>query len=285
MSMHGIRRGLVLVPLVAAVCRPVPSLAGEPDVPPADEVFVAADVAADGNPIGVGIHIRGRIAHPKPGTTYELCYQIRLHSRAGDSGPLLGDKEMPEGKAFPISQVTGGVGPIEFDEELDITRSQISGMTRLPARPEGGSDLDVVLRIEPQLYDANERKYLTKPRTSAAVLVADVGKKSKVYRLQSLSSWMVMKSHGGWDARKTLEVFKTVDVYDFLDNRIPEAFEAVLDAAGATPQTKAMFIEALPAKILKINVAYNLLQKLKALAAGEDADLKAAAVKKLGEDS
>ena len=44
----------------------------------------------------------GRIAHPKLGTTYELCYQIRLHSRAGNEGPLLGDREMPGGRAFPI---------------------------------------------------------------------------------------------------------------------------------------------------------------------------------------
>ena len=44
-----------------------------------------------------------------------------------------------------------------------------------------------------------------------------------------------------------------------------------------------MFIEALPAKVLKIKVAFNLLQKLKALTTSEDADLKAAAVRKLGE--
>ena len=93
--------------------------------------------------------------------------------------------------------MTGETGAIEFDEELDITRSQISGMTRLPAREEGESDLDVVLRIEPQIYDATGKKYLTMPRTSAAVLVANVGRKSKVYRLQSLSKWLVMKSHGG----------------------------------------------------------------------------------------
>ena len=281
MSMRG--ACLLLGLLILAVHTATRSFAADPTTQPAPgEAFAVADVQADGSPVGVGVHMRGGVAHPKLGGSYELYYQIRLHTRAGDVGPLLGDKEMPAGRAYLVRRLTCESAPLEFDEELDITRAQISGMSQLPSRQEGKSDLDVVLRIEPQIYDVAAQKYLTDARTSAAILVADVGAASKVYRLQSLSGWLVMKSHGGWDSSKTIELFSTIDVYDPIGNHIPEAVEQVLDETDATPQTKAMYITALPAETLKIDVAYNLVQKLKALAASDNAEIKAAATKKLG---
>ena len=257
--------------------------AAEPTPEPAVQDFAAANLITDGPPIGVGLHVHATVAHPKIGNTYELYYQVRVHTKPGEFGPLLADKPDSDGKAFLVRQRQCESAPLVFDEQFDVVRGQITGLAKLPLPQPGQPNQDVVLRIEPQIYDVAEKKYLTPAKTPAAMVVAEVAATSVVYQLQSMSHWLVDKSHGGWDPKTTLDLFSTVDAYNAFDNKIPEAFGQVLAEAEATTQTKAMYIAAIPADTLKDLAGYNLLQAIKTLAAGSDAELKSAAQKKLDE--
>jgi hypothetical protein len=245
--------------------------------------FCFADVAANGAPVGVGVKVTAAVARPKVGNKYELYYQLRVHTQKGEVGPLLGTKEFADGKPFLLRQVTCEYDWIEFYEEFDVTRKDVSGMTNLPAPASGGPDKEVMIRVEPQLFDVAEKKYVTPAKTPAAIVVATVGARGKVSKLQSLSAWLVEKGGPGWDPKKAVAVLADLDEFGTAGNGVEDAIHTVLGMKDVSPETKVLFINAVPPATLNWKSSYPLKRTLEGLASGTDKDLKAAAQKKLDE--
>jgi hypothetical protein len=246
------------------------------DAPQKD--FAVAELEKSAGPIGVAVQISAAIAKPKAGNDYELSYQIRVHTKKGEYGPLLGT-----GKAQTVllRRVTCKYDWIEFYEKLDVTRNALTGMTNLPSPREGNEE--VLLRVEPQLYDVAGKKYLTAPKTSAVILVARVGARGKVWELRSLSAWLVEKSGSESDAKKTLARLADLDDFSSTANNIEAAINTVLTTKDVPAQTKVLYIGAVPAKTLSWKTSFHLRKTLEKLAAGPDDALKRAAQQKLDE--
>ncbi len=249
------------------------------DAPARD--FAFAEIEANGAPIGVAVTASAAVAKPKLANIYELYYQFRVHTKKGDAGPLLGTPDSPNGKPFLLRQITCEHDWIEFYEKFDVTRKDISGMLNLPVRAVGGSDLEVLIRVEPQLYDVAEKKFITPFKTPAAILVAGVGANGKVWKVQSLSGWLIGNSRNGANPAKALDTLADLDDFSPTDNGVEGAFLAVLSDKEVSAETKTLYIGAIPPLSLNSKAAFTLKQALKELAAGDDAGLKAAARKKL----
>ncbi len=251
------------------------------DAPAKD--FAFAEVEASGAPIGVGVAVSAAIAKPTLGAKYELYYQLRVHNKKGEMGPLLATMDHPDGKAFFVRNILCEFDWIEFYEKFDVTRKDVSAMTNLPSREGNGSDKEVLIRVEPQLYDPGERKYLTPGKTPAAIMVATVGAGGKVWSLQSLGSWLIEKGKPGSDAKKALATLAELDEYSPAANGVDEALLTVINAKETSAETKALYVGAVPADSLKTKSGYNLKVALEGLAASGDEAVKSAAKKKLAE--
>ena len=59
----------------------------------------------------------------------------------------------------------------------------------------------------------------------------------------------------------------------------------MLSEPDVSTQTQVLYINAIPPNIFKMDVSYNLLQKLKALSTSDNAEVKAAATRMLNEGS
>jgi hypothetical protein len=260
---------------------PTPKERPATDAP--DKNFASATVEANGAPVGVAVTVIAAVARPKLGNKYELYYQLRVHTGKGETGPLLSTRESPEGKPFLVKQVTCEYDWIEFYEKFDVVRKDITGMINMPSREEGGSDKEVVIRVEPQIWDVAEKKFLTPGKTPAAILVAGVGAHAKVWKLQSLSSWLTEKVTGGSDPRKALEVLAELDEFSSTGNGVEEALLAGLNAKDVPTSTKVLYVHAVPATSLHAKTSFYLKRALEELAAGAEGELKTAARKKLDE--
>jgi hypothetical protein len=246
------------------------------DAPEKD--FAFAELEKSAGPIGVAVTISAAIAKPRVGNDYELNYQLRLHTKKGEYGPLLGSGKS---QTVLLRHVTCKYDWIEFYEKVDVTRKELTGMTNLPS-PRVGND-DVLLRVEPQLYDVAEKKYLTPPKTPAAILVARVGAAGKVWELRSLSAWLVERSASESEAKKTLARLADLDEFSFAANNLAAAINTVLTAKSVSAKTKVLYIGAVPAQTLASKTSYALRRSLENLAAGPDEDLKLASQQKLDE--
>lgn len=290
-------RSLVLVLLATGVATAVAQAAPPPGPPwpvnhplpnkrPATDApqqhFAVAELDQSAAPIGAAVTVRAAIANPKMGGEYELRYQIRVHTKKGEHGALLGLKDSPNGVSYIVRKVKCEYDWIEFYETFDITRKDLSGMTNLPQFENGLSDRDVVLRIEPQLYDVAEKKWLTPAKTPAAIVVATVGSNSRVFKLRSLSEWLVEKARAG-ESKKALETLADLDEFNTIANRVQESFHQILEAKDVAEAQKLLVVAGIEAEKLNWKSNFNLKQSLEALAKGPDGQLKDAAKKKLDE--
>ena len=261
----------------------VPALKGRPasDAPAKD--FAVAEVEASGGPVGVGVAVRAAVAKPTLGNTYDLYYQIRVHTKKGEFGPLLATKESASGLTVLVAQVKCAYDWIEFYEKFDVTRGDLSGKLNLPAREKGGGDRDVVLRVEPQIWDEAAKVYLTATKTPAALVVASVGAAGKVWKVRSLGAWLIEQSGSGMDPKQALATLADLDEFSPESNGVDEAIATVLSTRAVASEKKALYVAAVRAETLKTLSGYNLKRTLEEFAAGPDGELKAAAKKKLEE--
>jgi hypothetical protein len=247
-----------------------------------DDHFALAELSRGGSPFAVEVSTRAAVTKPKTGNVYELRYQIRVHTKKGDYGPLLGTKETPAGVSFVVRRVTCEYDWIEFYESFDITRKDLSAMTNLPVG-EKGQERDVLLRVEAHLYDVAEKKFLTPAKTPAAIVVASVGPNGQVWAVRPLTEWLALHGGSAEVAKKGLGALADLDEFGTISNRVEDAFATVLGSKTTAVAAKLLFIAAVDAKTLNWKSSYHLKGALEALAAGPDGELKSTAQKKLAE--
>ena len=234
-----------------------------------------------GNGMGVEVTFWADVADLKQGNRYELRYQLRVHTKKGEMGPLLGDAGHPNGVAYPLAAATAGDDWLGLEGAVDVTRKDLTAATGLPKPEKGKAQHTVFVRVEPQLYDATAGKYVTPGKTTALVLAAEVGANGKVWELQPLGEWVAM--HRGNTADAALARLADLDEYDGLASGVDRGIERVLETDDVTAETKGKFIAALPAERVSWKPNFNLKMRLEKFAAGDDPVLKAAAEKKLDE--
>jgi hypothetical protein len=231
----------------------------------------------NGAPIGVNLGLWGDVAELKKGHEYELRYQIRVHTKAGELGPVLGNADHPAGRAFTLVKATyTGQKWFGLERDFDLVRGDLSGMTGLPDTKDYKN---VFLRIEPRLYDVTEKKYTGPERPDALIVVASVGPRRDVWGVQSLHWWIV--DNARYDTKKVLDALASLDAYDHHGNDVANAVGAVLEIAEVAKATKVKLIRAVPPAAMDPKLSWTFNRKLDEYAAGTDADLKSVAVEKL----
>jgi hypothetical protein len=203
---------------------------------------------------------------------------------------------------------------VEIAETVDVTRKELSAMTNLP---EHGTD--VVVRIEPQVYDVTTKTFLTPSRSPAVLLFLDIGDPARVTQprdpadpppsklvtpdmfpipgwhpphprqvtsVRSFESWFPSQFTLVSKAKRAIRILEeadTLETYDQFHTRT-KAFVAVLGADNVAPAAKTIAVRGVPLELLRTDIKsrelYNVVAKLGETAEG---DLKVAVDARLGE--
>jgi hypothetical protein len=239
-----------------------------------EKALTAVTFANEGSVIGVTANLWAD-AEVQKGNEYQLMYQLRLHTKKGEVGPILGTSDRPTGTAFPIAWRTADGAWGGLQGSADINRKDLSGMTNLPA---GGV---IAIRVEPHLYDATASKFLTPARTRALIVMATVGGHGRVEEVVPLRAWVVAGAR--YEAEKVLDKLAELDEYDVYGNGTGDAIGEVLRIKEIPTATKVRFIRAVPQQPVYAKSSPALWGVLNDFVAGEDEELKKAAKAKLGE--
>jgi len=232
-----------------------------------DAAFTRAAITDDQSRIGIAVRMfcDGDVVK---GHQYQLLYQLRVHTKKGDEGPLLGNAAMPNGTIFVVTSGTADEKWNGLEGAADINRKDLSGMTNLPGNK------TVMLRIEPQLFDQTTGKYLTVPKSNAIIVMADVGDNGRVDSVLSLSSWIM--HNGQYETNAVLDAVATLDAYDVEGNNIADAFGNVLNIKDIPAATKLRLVRAVSKDWVQMRGS-SLAPALTILSTSDDAELQAAA--------
>ncbi len=244
------------------------------------DVKTAVSVRGDESGFAVEASVWGDVPVQK-GHEYHLYYQLRVHTKKGEHGPVIDLEGKTGGTPFVAAKATAGANWWGMEGRADITRKELSGAAGWP-EVKGQETATVFVRVEPQLFDATDKKYLTPPKSSAFILVATVGPGRKVYSLHTLRHWV--EGNGIFSAAKVAEVLGGLDEYDPSACGVAEAMVKPLTDKDTKKGAKLTLVGALsPASIADRKTNYAFCQLMDEWGKGDDAELKAAAKKLLGE--
>ncbi len=241
---------------------------------------VSTIVTGNGSPFAVELRIWGDVANLEKGKQYQLLYQLRLHTKAGETGPILGTEMHPEGRAFVIGQST--YSDEEFwpgiEGAIDITRKELSGMIGLPAVNEPTS---VFVRVEPQLLDVATKKFSTPLKPLASILVLTVEPNRKVTAVTSVKDWIATSL--SMEPRQVMESLKSFDEIEVESCRFADGFAKGLERGGIEYNEMAKLIREFPFEYFRDdgNALFWQLEKYAAL--DSPSELPKAAQEKLDE--
>jgi hypothetical protein len=199
---------------------------------------------------------------------YQLLCQVRVHTKKGDEGLLLGSAEQPGGTTMLVASGTADDKWNGLEGVLDITRKELSGMTNLP------KGKVTALRVEPQLLDQTTNKYVTAAKTNAIILLAEVGERGRVNSVLSLANWIAQ--NGQYSSEKVVEMLGDLDSYDAEGNGVAEAIGGVLGLKELTPAIQLRYLGVISKDwvYLKHPVLWEAVKKL---AMSDAAEVSAAA--------
>jgi hypothetical protein len=243
-----------------------------------DTAVTSVAVTQVGNGMAVGLRLWAD--GPVVGKhEYELRYQVRRHTKKGEEGPILGTAARPKGEGYALKRQRATSEWNGLEAKVDVTRKELSGMTNLPEVKEGTQG--VFVRVEPQLIDLTDGKFLTPARTNALFLYLLVGPNREVEQVAPLSDW------AAHTARTTPEKLKAVlddlDAYRVAESGVGMVLGRMLDDKELKAEVKAKIVAALPAANGNdmIGRGRDVFDVLTDLAVSDDADLKVAAKAKM----
>jgi hypothetical protein len=248
------------------------------DKPPQSSTFASTGESAA--PFAVQVKFNAYIAEPVAGHEYRFLYQLRLHTKKGELGPVLGDSARPAGKAFdlgPLSKGRGVHGPLlEFDGSVDVTRKDLSAMTNLPKNAR-----NAVIRVEPQVYDQTADAFLTPAKSPCVLLFVDTDEQGRVLEVRPFADWFLRQFGSAQTAQAALRLVGEVDAWEQRDYEFPRAFENVFSAQHIKADLKVLAVRGMPARL--VHEKNKVRPILEELAAAGNAQLKAAVEAKLAE--
>lgn len=244
------------------------------DAPKESWAGARLDGPATGTGRSVKLEVLAAVAKPAIGQEYELDYQFTTHTKKGVAGALV---TKPDGKIWFLQSVKCEYAWIEYYARFEIHRKDLNGLKGMPEPPAGKDSHEVFLRCEPQLFDVAAKKFLTPPKTAAAILVVTVEKGGKVTELRTLGEWV--RATGKTDPDKVIDTLDDRDEYGLEANGVDTAFAELLRDKAVSAANKKTLVRDLPKELVHPKGA--LWSVLNELAGGDDPDLKAAAKKKL----
>ncbi len=240
----------------------------------------AVSVRGDSNGFAVEASVWGDMPVQK-GHDYHLYYQLRVHTKMGEAGPMIDLEGKTGGTPFVAAKGTAGGDWWGLEGRTDITRKELSGAAGWP-EVKGRDSATVFVRVEPQLFDATDKKYLTEAKSKAFILVASVGPGRKVYALHTLAHWI--DENGRFSSAKVANVLGGLDEYDPAACEVANAMVKPLADKDTKKEAKLALVGAVPpAAVADRKLSYGFCQLMNEWAKGDDAELKAAAKKVLGE--
>lgn len=218
-----------------------------------------------GDPIGVQVHLWGDVGNVEKGHKYQLMYQLRVQTKKGEVGPLLGDSSRPNGVAFTVVSGTADDKWNGLDASVDITREKLAGMTGLPKHTAWGEPL--LLRVEPQLFDVTTGKFVTDGKSNCLFLAVTVTT-GKVASVTPLHKWL--SGSCGKIAQEALDNLAKLDVYDAGENKLQDFYFDVLLARVTVQRSDVpAVIRTIPPPLLSSEAGQYLWAYLKRIADGE----------------
>jgi hypothetical protein len=256
--------------------------------------------SGESSKLAVEMHLRATIGKPVAGHEYQFRYQLRLHTKAGEVGPLLGTTSQPNGVAFDLGPLVKPAGAgwrfnttsapavskealeaaaktLEYDGIVDITRKDLSGMTNLPKNA-----ANVLIRVEPQIYDATDRKFVTALKTDAVLLFLETGQAGQVWAVRTFEEWFPQQFSYADSAKYALRLIDEVDSWQRYYPLV-KGFEQVFASKQVKPEIMILAVRAVPADLVYSKSA--LPRLLGELEQSEDAELKSAVKAKLAESA
>lgn len=237
---------------------------------------VAVSQIGNGMAVGAWLWADGPVVEKHE---YELRYQLRIHTKKGEEGPLLGTTDRPKGIGYALKRQRATSEWNGLEAKVDITRKELSGMTNLPDVKVGTEG--VFVRVEPQLIDLTDDKYLTPARPNALMLYLLVGPNRKVEQVAPLSDWAAYTAR--YTPEKLKQTLDDLDAYRVKESGVGMLLGRMLDDKEVKAATKVTIIDALPLANADDFVGRDrdIWDVLEALAASDDAELTAAAKKKM----
>src|SRR5450432_2268823 len=245
--------GMMLLLVAASVAAPQPPLKGPKSWGPSwiggapaggnprpknlDKSRTAVTINDDSSVIGVAVRFWVD-AEVQKGNKYELVYQLRVHTKKGEAGAILGSVDKPNGLVYTVASWLADESWNGMEGGADINRRDLSGIKNLPL------DRVVTIRVEPHLYDPKSDKYLTPPKTKEIIVLATVNEFGSVSSVVSLRSWIA--SNVEYHADEVLNKLADLDDYDLFGNKIGDAIGQVLVNKEIPSQIKVKFIRAVP---------------------------------------
>ena len=221
--------------------------------------------------LGLAVTVSGAVTTPVAGHAYSVWYQFRVHTKKGEVGPVLA---LPENRAaFALGDVTPDPksGACAFEFHFDLVRGAFAGMSNL-------TQGRMLVRLEPQVYDATAKSWITEAKSPALVLVLDVSNDQKVWSVRPFAGWFASQIWAS-DAEKAVAALDSLDAYDSEGNAIVPAFESVLTNPKTEPAQLVTFVNALPERELAFG-KNNLRGVFAELGKHASADVKAAVERK-----
>lgn len=231
-------------------------------------------------PIGVEVRMWGDVGNVQTGHKYQLMYQLRVQTKKGELGPLLGDAKRPSGVAYVVKELTADENWNGLEGWVDITRKDLTGRTNLPANTPRIDPL--ILRVEPQLFDLTASKFVSEGKPQCLFLVVDVVN-GTVTRIKPLHVWL--RENSDKVATEPLAMLDRLDMYDAVENRLHTFYESLIDQPVLLESDYVALLKAMPVEVLASKSGYAVRTRLEKLANDEkaSAELRAAAKAKLDE--
>lgn len=228
-----------------------------------------------GGAIGVSVKLFGYLTGTEAGHTYDLRYQLRLHQKKGVVGPLLATRATPQGAAHTVASVTAAQGAkfnLDLNATADIVRKDLRDVTNFPTSK---LHQEVLVRVEPQIFDRTSGKYLTPYQTDAIILVVHLWN-NRVSHIEFFGEWLTKKC---FHTDIVLARYATLDKYQPSQNFIDAAFEKAVARKNLPSEKRIKLVNAIPKEF--IGGKNNLHRVLEDLRKTADGELKAAIDRKL----
>jgi hypothetical protein len=212
------------------------------------------------------VYIHVELMKATEGHDYQVRYQYRLHAKPGKEGAILGDAGSPNGRAYEMGVMeklptpAGSAGATQpsqpsaerfgpppermFSGSVDISRKELSALTGLPADKK-----NILLRVEPQVYDATAKEFVTPRLSHSEIIVVDTYADGKVSAVRPLADWFVSQFVDDQSARAAMEA---VDELTQVDPKTEAsvAFERVIFSSTISPEMRALAVKKLPSEYL-----------------------------------
>ena len=179
------------------------------------------------------------------GHAYELRIQFRPHTTLKEPNKMLGTKDRKDGIAYTVAGKKADADWNGLEGRLTATVKALAPMTN---RPHGDETPDGwhCLAVEPQVYDATDDRYVTKPMFKGYLTMIHVVK-GDLIELVPLADWIAELPWADKSAQDRLvALLPNIMKYALSEIDLESSFGHLLDRVKNNESCLAKFVAAIP---------------------------------------